>query len=108
MEIPEMQASPTIDQSNNPHNPDLFDIQIAEREGWTVTNLAADERADGVPRQIGCFKSSDHASPIFLTDRAAWLHVVEQARTGSALHRAALRLIDPIERLAIENVCGGW
>ena len=52
--------------------------------------------------------SPETSEPVFADDRDAWTHVVRRACEGSALHRQALTLIDPVERCMIEGLHGSW
>ena len=82
-----------------------FDREIARREGWILSECSPDEQ--GRSRvQIRKFDAAD--SPRFREDRDAWAHVVGRARAGSLLHRRALDLIDPRERMAILASYGPW
>ena len=80
-----------------------FDQQQALAEGWGV--FEAGLRHDGSERvEIQRFDDAR----VFPDDEKVWRHVVDQARQGSSLHRAALDLIDPRERGVIETICGPW
>lgn len=80
-----------------------FNQQHALAEGWGV--FEAGVRDDGSERiEIQRF---DDAC-VFSDDEKVWRHVVDQARQGSSLHRAALHLVDPRERRLIEHLCGPW
>ena len=80
----------------------------ARADGWEVLDCGRHD--DGAPRmQIQRVDDpGDGGDPRFAEDRDAWQHVVDRARAGSALHRAALSLVDPVERMVIEATCGGW
>ncbi|MBN8905252.1 MAG: hypothetical protein J0H14_06820 [Alphaproteobacteria bacterium] len=52
--------------------------------------------------------SSEAGAPVFADASDAWRHVVTRARAGSALHRRALQMVDPIERMLIEASVGWW
>ncbi|VFU17493.1 hypothetical protein [Methylocella tundrae] len=86
---------------------DAFDYDAARREGWTISDCGV--YGDG-SRRVELQKTDDpiQGAPLFTEDRAAWAHVVQQARRGSSLHYLALQLIDRREKLAVEAHCGTW
>ncbi len=86
---------------------DAFDYSAAHREGWTISDCGS--YSDG-SRRIELQKNEDPmpGSPLFTEDRDAWIHVVQQARSGSYFHYHALQLTDRREKLAIEAHCGTW
>jgi hypothetical protein len=79
-----------------------FDAQV---EGWDVCDCGL--RDDGAPRiELQRLDSPACGTLLFRIDEGAWQHVVRYARTGSIPHQRALRMVDPVERLAIEAKCG--
>ena len=85
----------------------VFRPSFAEAEGWSVFDCGCPE--DGSPRvEIQRVDSPEAGDPVFADDSDAWQHVVTRARAGSALHRRALQMIDPIERMLIEASFGWW
>ena len=79
-----------------------FDAQV---EGWDVFDCGL--RDDGAPRiELQRLDSPPCGTPLFRSDEDAWQHVVRHARAGSIPHQRALRMVDPVERLAIEAKCG--
>ena len=84
-----------------------FDYEAAHGEGWTISEAAP--CAPGRPGiQLQRMDSPEMGEPTFADDRDAWTHVVQRAREGSANHRLALTLIDPVERCLIEGLNGSW
>jgi hypothetical protein len=64
-------------------------------------------REDGSPRiELQRLDNPACGTPLFKSDNDAWQHVLARARTGSELHMATLRMIDPVERMLIEAKCG--
>ena len=86
---------------------DNFDFEAAHQEGWTLSNYGTYK--DGTPhvelQRLDKLKVEDGG---FSSDLDAWIHVVNRARQHSALHLAALSLIDRHEKLGIETHCGTW
>ena len=80
-----------------------FNQEWALAEGWGV--FEAGQREDGSER-IEIQRLDDAC--VFNNDEKVWRHVVDRARQGSSLHRAALNLVDPRERRVIEHLCGPW
>ena len=77
----------------------------AQAEGWDVFDCGL--RDDGMPRiELQRLDSPPCGTPLFRSDEDAWHHVVPYARAGSIPHQRALRMVDPVERLAIEAKCG--
>lgn len=58
----------------------------SSREGWVLSD------ADGSVNGRTQLQRLDNPAT-FLSDREAWVHVVQQASTGSALHQRALDLV---------------
>ena len=84
---------------------DTLDHQATTPEGWGVYDCGL--REDGTPRiELQRIDEPDGAEPSFASDEDAWRHVIARAAAGSALHLQALRLVDPVERMAIEPTCG--
>ncbi|MEO8716533.1 MAG: hypothetical protein ABI369_16125 [Acetobacteraceae bacterium] len=84
---------------------DVFRSDLAQTEGWDVFDCGL--REDGMPRvEIQRIDSPEVGEPVFANDGDTWRHVVARARAGSALHRRALRMVDPIERMLIEASFG--
>lgn len=93
------QASPPH-SSEPPATPHAFRCDLAQAEGWDVFDCGL--REDGTPRiEIQRLDSVAPGQPRFRTDGAAWEHVMERALEGSALHLAALAMLDPTERKLI-------
>ena len=97
------QASP-----RHPPNPipssQTFWSDFARAEGWDVSECGL--RDDGTPRiEIQRLDSVAPGQPRFRTDGAAWEHVVTRALESSALHLAALAMLDPTERKLIRLWC---
>ncbi len=92
----------------DPFDPlDAFDHESAHRDGWTIADCGA--YSDGSRRvELQRLNNPPPGSPAFAEDRDAWLHVVQQARSGSFLHNHALQLVDRRQRLGIEAHCGTW
>jgi len=80
-----------------------FDPETARREGWGVFDCSSRE---GGMRSIEIRRAS--ASTRFASDEDARCYVVTQARHGSCLHRAALALLDPLEKKFVRLFCGEW
>ena len=77
----------------------------AQAEGWDVFDCGL--RDDGAPRiELQRLDSPACGTPLFRSDEGAWQHVVRYARAGSIPHQRALRMVDPVERLAIKAKCG--
>ena len=91
-----------------PPSLDTFDHNATIAEGWAVFDCG--RQPDATPRvelqRIDC--PEDGSEPRFEDDQDAWRHVVSRAREGSALHLAALGLIDVFERASIEGMLGSW
>mgnify|MGYP001788404226 FL=1 len=85
----------------------MFSHDAARIEGWDVFDCDLDPEGRH-QFQLQRIDTPDDGTPPFPDDRDAWQHVVTQARTGSALHRAALDAVDDTERLLIEAACGAW
>ena len=84
-----------------------YDPGLAHAEGWTVSEC--EPRENGYPHvELQCLDATDAGGPVFSDDAGAWRHVVARARQGSALHLAALALVDPVERRVIECHCRPW
>ncbi len=82
--------------------PSSFDAEV---EGWDVFDCGL--RDDGAPRiELQRLDSPACGTPLFRSDEGAWQHVVRHARAGSIPYQRALRMVDPVERLAIEAKCG--
>ena len=82
-----------------------YDFRHAHAEGWDVFDCGL--REDGSPRiELQRLDNPACGTPLFSGDDAAWQHVVDRARQGSELHIAALRMVDPVERMSIEAKCG--
>lgn len=76
-----------------------FDHAAAEAEGWAIGQFEA--RADGTPTvQLIPLDGPGGAQALRTCDDVR-SHVAQRARAGSALHREALALLDPVERAAI-------
>ncbi len=84
-----------------------FDFNRAHREGWTLFDSGA---ARGGPARVELRKLDRPpvGFPAFRQDKDAWAHVVARAREGARLHRHALDLVDPREKLAIATFHGPW
>ena len=81
--------------------------EFAHAEGWTISD--GDPRCPGdVHVELQRIDAPEQGPPAFADDAEAWAYVVARARQGSALHRQALAMVDPVERLLIEAHCGGW
>ncbi len=82
-----------------------YDEAAAFSERWGIFDCGL--RDDGSPRvelqRLNCPASG---CPRFADDLAAWRHVVDRAHAGSILHIAALSMLDPVERFAIEALYG--
>ena len=77
----------------------------AQAEGWDVFDCGL--RDYGTPRiELQRLDSPPCGTLLFRSDEDAWQHVVRRARAGSITHQRALRMVDPVERLAIEAKCG--
>lgn len=87
---------------------DTFDHQATTPEGWGVFNCGL--REDGTPHvEIQRIDDPDDGSdPKFADDLETWKLVLGRAMEGSALHRTALGLVDPTERMVIESIHGWW
>lgn len=83
------------------------DHAAVRREGWEVVECGHDPEC-GARVEIRRVPGMADGSPTFAADHDAWEHVVQQARSGSKLHRAALDAVDDIERMLIEASCGCW
>lgn len=81
-----------------------FDMTVAEREGWGL--VEAGLHADGTPAME--LQAISDRNPDVADNRSAWELVVNRARQGSDLHRAALAAVDDMERALIEAACGAW
>ena len=78
-------------------------LQLPGKPGRAYCGL----RDDGAPRiELQRLDSPACGTPLFRSDEGAWQHVVRYARAGSIPHQRALRMVDPVERLAIEAKCG--
>ena len=85
---------------------ETYDETAARREGWHLTEPETDGHG-GLRCEI--HRVSEQPGPGLLDcDRDAWVFVTRRAREGSALHRAALDLVDPVEREFIAMGCGDW
>ena len=85
----------------------VFDNAAASREGWALFDCGPDP--EGRPQlQLQRVDAPEDGEPPFPDDRDAWAFVVLRARTGSALHRAALDAVNDTERMLIEAACGAW
>lgn len=58
----------------------------SSQEGWVLSD------ADGSVNGRTQLQRLDNPAT-FASDREAWVHIVQQARTGSALHQCALDLV---------------
>lgn len=97
------QASPRH-PPDPPASPHALQCELAQAEGWDVFDCG--RREDGTPRiEIQRLDGVAPGQPRFRTDRAAWEHVVARALEGSALHLAALAMLDPTERKLIRLWC---
>ncbi len=97
------QASP-LRPPDPPATPPAFRSHLAQVEGWDVFDCGL--REDGTPRiEIQRLDSVASGEPRFRTDGAAWEHVVARALEGSALHLAALAMLDATERKLIHLWC---
>ena len=83
-----------------------YDEAIARREGWHLTEPETDGHG-GLRCEIRRV-SGPPGRARFASDHDAWVFVTRRAREGSALHRAALDLVDPVEREFIAMACGDW
>lgn len=103
-----VQRDGSADAPAAPPSLDTLDHTATIAEGWAVFGCGL--YRDGTPRvelqRIGC--PDDGSEPRFEDDQDAWRHVVNRAREGSALHLAALGLIDVFERAGIEGMLGPW
>ena len=82
----------------------VFSSAAARAEGWDV--FECETREDGsVHAEIQRLVGIDGSASRFEDDDAAWEHVVARARAGSPLHRAALTIVDPVERALIRFWC---
>lgn len=96
----------TLDRlsGTSPDEGDEFNEAEARAEGWGVFDCGY--RDDGSRKvELQRIDSPACGTPHFRGDDDAWQHVVQQARAGSIAHQQALRLVDPVERLAIETKC---
>ena len=76
----------------------------AHAEGWDVFECGV--RDDGTARmELQRLDNPACGTPLFRSDEDAW-HLVARARAGSRPHQRALRMVDPVERLAIEAKYG--
>jgi hypothetical protein len=79
-----------------------FDNFKASQEGWAIWTCYGSEH--GIFKLCRCDEDA-----IFASDNEAWRHVVEQADSGSAYHKAALAYIrenEPIEWVNFASVHG--
>ena len=88
-------------------HPTTFDHAAAAQEGWAVSDCGPSFEG-AAQAQLQRLDAPPDGQPAFSEDRDAWMHVVAQARAGSALHRDALAAVDDMERLLIRVSCGGW
>ena len=99
---PQISAAP--DKAGDVSITQAFASYSAHAERWDVFDCGI--REDGsIRREIQRLDCSPTGAPIFGDDGAAWEHVVAQARAGSKLHQAALRIVDPVERGLIRFWC---
>jgi hypothetical protein len=85
----------------------MYDMNAAMSEGWLVSQVDSGVRKDGTP-WMEIQKHDEDPADTFKCDESAWAHVVCRARGGSALHIAALNMVDPTERKLIVLACGEW
>ncbi len=96
-----LQLSGKSDQAQKDFSPSVS----LQAEGWGVFDCG--ERDDGTPRlELQRLDNPPGGTPAFRSDQNAWEHVVRHARAGSCPYQRALRMVDPVERLAIEATCG--
>lgn len=103
-----VQRDGSADAPAAPPRLDTLDQKATIAEGWAVFDCG--QHHDGTPRvEIQRIDYPDDGSePRFRDDQDAWKHVVSRAREGSALHLAALGLVDAFERASIEARFGSW
>ena len=96
-------VSPAPERADDMPKLQVFGLDSARAEDW---NLECAMRAD---RSVctECQHLAKTASGIFCVedDDAAWEHVAAQVPAGCALHPAALRIVNPVERSLIRFWC---
>lgn len=85
----------------------MYDVKVAMAEGWLVSQVDHGIRKDGTP-WVEIQKYDEDPQQRFKTDEGAWAHVVARACERSALHIAALGMVDPTEHKLIVLACGEW
>jgi len=98
------QISLALNKAENMSVTQDFASARAQAEGWDVFECGMGENGS-TRTEIQRLDRTSIGIATFTGDGAAWEHVVAEARAGSPLHQAALKIVDPVERSLIRFWC---